>query len=121
MTSVLDTVAFVGRVTMRVCLPAGRFALFVLQSVVALRGSQLYWRQFRDSLISIGFFSLPMVALTALFTGMVLALQSYVGFAKLSSQGAIANLVVLSMTRELGPVLAGLTRPEPAARSARPA
>ncbi len=108
MTSLLDPVAFVGRVTMRVCLPAGRFALFVLRSVVALRGSQLYWRQFLDSLISIGFFSLPMVALTALFTGMVLALQSYVGFAKLSSQGAIANLVVLSMTRELGPVLAGL-------------
>ena len=49
-----------------------------------------------------------MVALTAVFTGMVLALQSYTGFARFSAQGAVANLVVLSITRELGPVLAGL-------------
>jgi phospholipid/cholesterol/gamma-HCH transport system permease protein len=39
---------------------------------------------------------------------MVLALQSYTGFARFSAQGAVANLVVLSVTRELGPVLAGL-------------
>jgi phospholipid/cholesterol/gamma-HCH transport system permease protein len=48
------------------------------------------------------------VALTAIFTGMVLALQSYTGFARFSAQSAVANLVVLSVTRELGPVLAGL-------------
>jgi phospholipid/cholesterol/gamma-HCH transport system permease protein len=42
------------------------------------------------------------------FTGMVLALQSYTGFSRFSAQGAVANLVVLSVTRELGPVLAGL-------------
>jgi phospholipid/cholesterol/gamma-HCH transport system permease protein len=39
---------------------------------------------------------------------MVLALQSYTGFARFSAEGAIASLVVLSVTRELGPVLAGL-------------
>ena len=39
---------------------------------------------------------------------MVLALQSYTGFARFSAEGAIANVVVLSITRELGPVLAGL-------------
>ena len=39
---------------------------------------------------------------------MVLALQSYTGFARFSAESAIANVVVLSMTRELGPVLAGL-------------
>ena len=49
-----------------------------------------------------------MVALTAVFTGMVLALQSFTGFARFSAEGAIASVVVLSVTRELGPVLAGL-------------
>src|SRR4051794_181541 len=39
---------------------------------------------------------------------MVLALQSYTGFARFSAESAIANVVVLSITRELGPVLAGL-------------
>jgi len=59
-------------------------------------------------MIEIGFYSLPVVGLTSIFAGMVLALQSYTGFARFSAEGAIANVVVLSITRELGPVLAGL-------------
>jgi phospholipid/cholesterol/gamma-HCH transport system permease protein len=48
------------------------------------------------------------VALTAVFTGMVLALQSYTGFARFNAQSTIASVVVISLTRELGPVLAAL-------------
>ena len=59
-------------------------------------------------MIDIGFYSLPVVGLTAIFSGMVLALQSYTGFARFSAESAIANVVVISLTRELGPVLAGL-------------
>src|SRR5262249_10477798 len=51
---------------------------------------------------------LPIVGLTAIFTGMVLALQSYTGFARFSAESAIPNVVVVSLTRELGPVLAAL-------------
>src|SRR3546814_13637599 len=39
---------------------------------------------------------------------MVLALQSYTGFARVAAESAIPNVVVVSITRELGPVLAGL-------------
>ncbi|HET8725954.1 MAG TPA: ABC transporter permease, partial [Alphaproteobacteria bacterium] len=46
--------------------------------------------------------------LTALFTGMVLALQSYTGFARFNAESAVATIVVLSVTRELAPVLGGL-------------
>ena len=49
-----------------------------------------------------------MVGLTAVFTGMVLALQSYTGFARFNAESAVATVVVLSVTRELAPVLAGL-------------
>jgi len=59
-------------------------------------------------MVDIGFYSLPVVGLTAIFAGMVLALQSFTGFSRFSADGAIANVVVLSITRELGPVLAGL-------------
>jgi phospholipid/cholesterol/gamma-HCH transport system permease protein len=55
-----------------------------------------------------GYFSLPVVGLTAIFTGMVLALQSYTGFSRFAAEGAVATVVVLSMTRELGPVIASL-------------
>ena len=51
---------------------------------------------------------MPVVGLTAIFTGMVLALQSYTGFSRFSAESAIPNVVVLSITRELAPVLAGL-------------
>ena len=59
-------------------------------------------------MMEIGYYSLPVVGLTAIFTGMVLALQSYTGFARFSAESAIPNVVVVSLTRELGPVLAGL-------------
>ncbi len=58
--------------------------------------------------INIGYFSLPVVGLTAIFSGAVLALQSYSGFARFNAESTIATVVVLSITRELGPVLAGL-------------
>jgi phospholipid/cholesterol/gamma-HCH transport system permease protein len=46
--------------------------------------------------------------MTAVFSGAVLALQSYTGFSRFSAESSIATVVVLSITRELGPVLAGL-------------
>jgi phospholipid/cholesterol/gamma-HCH transport system permease protein len=67
-----------------------------------------YGRLFLRHVIEIGYFSLPVVAMTAIFTGMVLALQTYTGFARFNAEGAVANVVVLSITRELGPVIAGL-------------
>ncbi len=58
--------------------------------------------------ISIGYYSLPVVGLTAIFTGAVLALQSYTGFSRFNAESSIAAVVIISITRELGPVLAGL-------------
>jgi phospholipid/cholesterol/gamma-HCH transport system permease protein len=58
--------------------------------------------------LDMGYYSLPVVGMTALFTGMVLALQSYTGFTRFNAESAISAVVVLSITRELAPVLAGL-------------
>ena len=104
----MDGVAAVGRGTIAGCRVAGRLALFGLAGVSHLLRPPFYWRMFGRALLQIGYFSLPVVALTAIFTGMVLALQSYTGFARFAAESAVANLVVLSVTRELGPVLAGL-------------
>ncbi|HAA91317.1 MAG TPA: ABC transporter permease, partial [Rhodospirillaceae bacterium] len=67
---------------------------------------RLIWRQ----MVEIGYYSLPVVGLTTVFAGMVLALQSYTGFARFAAgaESSIAKVVVLSITRELAPVLAGL-------------
>ncbi|MEE8329406.1 MAG: ABC transporter permease [Thermodesulfovibrionia bacterium] len=56
----------------------------------------------------VGVKSLPVVLITAIFTGMVLALQSYTGFKRFGAEGLVGTVVALSMTRELGPVLTAL-------------
>lgn len=86
----------------------GRLTMFALSGISHCFRPPFYPRIMVRQMIEIGFYSLPVVGLTGVFAGMVLALQSYTGFARFSAEGAIANVVVLSITRELGPVLAGL-------------
>jgi phospholipid/cholesterol/gamma-HCH transport system permease protein len=57
---------------------------------------------------AVGVGSIPVVLITASFTGMVLALQSHTGFKRFNAEGLVGTVVALSMTRELGPVLTGL-------------
>jgi phospholipid/cholesterol/gamma-HCH transport system permease protein len=52
--------------------------------------------------------SIPVVFLTGLFTGMVIALQTYTGFARFHAESFVGSVVALSVTRELAPVLAAL-------------
>ena len=108
MNAILDLVATTGRGVIGGCRVAGALAVFAVDGLSHLLRPPFYWRMFGRALLEIGYFSLPVVALTAIFTGMVLALQSYTGFSRFSAESAIANVVVLSVTRELGPVLAGL-------------
>jgi phospholipid/cholesterol/gamma-HCH transport system permease protein len=104
----LPVLAPIGRAFLAFLEAAGRLVLFAAQGLSAIVRPPLYPAILLRQIIEIGYYSLPVVGLTALFTGMVLALQSYTGFARFNAEGQIANVVVLSMTRELGPVLAGL-------------
>ena len=105
---VLDPLAALGRATIAGCREAGAVALFALEALSHLFRPPFYWRLFWHAFVEVAWFSLPVVALTAVFTGMVLALQSYTGFARFNAQSTIASVVVISLTRELGPVLAAL-------------
>ncbi len=86
----------------------GRLAIFAAQGIYHCFTPPFYPRLLWRQVVDIGYYSLPVVGMTALFTGMVLALQSYTGFSRFSAEGAVATVVVLSVTRELAPVLAGL-------------
>jgi phospholipid/cholesterol/gamma-HCH transport system permease protein len=67
-----------------------------------------YFREFTQQLLTIGYFSLPVVGLTALFTGGALALQIYSGGARFNAEAVVPSVVAIAMVRELGPVLGGL-------------
>ncbi len=108
MNGLLDFVAGLGRGLIAACRITGKLTIFALDGISHLVRPPFYWRLFLRALVEIGFYSLPVVALTAVFTGMVLALQSSTGLSRFSAETEVASLVVLSVTRELGPVLAGL-------------
>jgi phospholipid/cholesterol/gamma-HCH transport system permease protein len=108
MKFLLSPVAGIGAVVLDMLAWLGELALFTLSGLSHVVRPPFYPRLMGRAFMEIGFYSLPVVALTALFTGMVLALQSYTGFSRFGAESAIASVVVLSVTRELGPVLAGL-------------
>lgn len=104
----MNSVALVGRVSLAFLEVIGRVSLFAWQCISAGFTTPYYGKQIRRAMVEIGYYSLPVIGLTAIFTGAVLALQSYSGFSRFSAEASIPIVVVLSITRELGPVLAGL-------------
>jgi phospholipid/cholesterol/gamma-HCH transport system permease protein len=104
----MNPLAVIGRAVLGACESVGSLAMFAARAIAAGSVGPWYPRLILRQMIEIGFYSLPVVGLTAIFSGMVLALQSYTGFSRFEAESAIATIVVLSMTRELGPVLAGL-------------
>ena len=98
----------IGALTFAFLATIGRIASFAATALSHTVRPPFYPRIIGQQMIEIGFFSLPVVGLTAVFAGMVLALQSFTGFSRFNAEGAVANVVVISITRELGPVLAGL-------------
>lgn len=104
----MNPLALIGRNTLDFLSTVGRFARFAIRSTGYCAAPPLYVRQIVRQFIDIGYYSLPVVGMTALFTGMVLALQSHTGFSRFDAESAIPTVVVLSITRELGPVMAGL-------------
>jgi phospholipid/cholesterol/gamma-HCH transport system permease protein len=106
----MNPLAAIGRFFLGFLAGAGRLGLFTVRSIVNCVTPPWYPALILRQVLNIGYFSLPVVGMTALFTGMVLALQSYTGFGRFNAnaESAIATVVVLSICRELGPVIAGL-------------
>ena len=102
------TLAQIGRPVLAVLAAFGRVALFAADTIRHLLTPPFYGREFAIALLQIGWFSLPVVGLTAFFTGGALALQIYSGGARFSAEAVVPQIVAIGMARELGPVLGGL-------------
>jgi phospholipid/cholesterol/gamma-HCH transport system permease protein len=104
----LNFLAHLGRMALALFAEAGRTFLFLRDALVQGLSSPFYPRQLFLQMMRIGYFSLPVVGLTAFFTGGVLALQIYIGSSRFNAENLVSSIVALGITRELGPVLAGL-------------
>ena len=104
----MNIFANVGRATLTVLAHIGRLAQFTARALGAVVSPPIYTRLILSQMMRIGYYSLPVVGLTAFFTGGVLALQIYLGGNRFGAEAIVPQVTVLAITRELGPVIAGL-------------
>ena len=104
----MNPVQAVGRSTLGMVRTAGAVAVFAGRGVASALSPPLFFGQTLRQLGQIGYFSLPVVGLTAVFTGAALALNIYTGGGRFNAEQIMPQIVALGITRELGPVLAAL-------------
>ncbi len=104
----MNVLAIIGRAALAMLAAIGRVTLFAVDAVSHLGRPPYYPREFAHALVQIGYFSLPVVGLTTIFTGGALALQIYAGGARFSAEAVVPQIVAIGIVRELGPVLVGL-------------
>jgi len=104
----MNIFAGIGRATLTLLAQIGRLTQFTGRTLAAIVSRPFYGRLLGQQIMRIGYFSLPVVGLTALSTGAVLALQIYLGGNRYGAEAIVPQIVVLGITRELGPVIAGL-------------
>ncbi|PSL22019.1 MlaE family ABC transporter permease [Shimia abyssi] len=100
--------AAVGRSSLATLSSIGEVALFLFSTLSHMVRPPFYGREFAMALFNIGWLSLPVVGMTAIFTGGALALQIYDGSSRFSAEAVVPQIVAIGMVRELGPVLVGL-------------
>lgn len=86
----------------------GKVTIFIYRSLKSLFSKNWYFSNISHEFFEIGFCSLPVVAMTAIFTGGVMALQTYAGCNRFGAESTVPTIVVLAITRELAPILVGL-------------
>ena len=104
----MNFLAGIGRAVLGLLADIGRLASFTGRTLISIVSPPIYGRLIAVQILRIGYFSLPVVGLTALSTGAVLALQIYLGGNRYGAEAIVPQIVVLGITRELGPVIAGL-------------
>ena len=100
-----NPVRLTGRATLALLRGIGRVAIFATRG---LAGPGFRPGLLAEQLLRIGWLSLPVVGLTALFTGAALALQINAGGQRFQAGDVVPAIVAIGMVRELGPVLGGL-------------
>ncbi len=105
---VVGAFAAVGGVVLSFFASIGRVALFAWQTIIRAVTPPYYPLRLFEQLLMIGWYSLPVVGMTAVFTGAALAQQIYTGGSRLNATSAVPAIVVIGIVRELGPVLVGL-------------
>lgn len=104
----MNALAAIGRTSLALIAEIGAVTMFALRGGFAWLSGPFYLREFLNAALRIGFNSLPVVGLTAIFTGAALALNIYDGSARFNAETFLPQILAVSIVRELGPGFAAL-------------
>ncbi len=108
MSVVLRPLAAFGAAVLNMLAALGRITIYAAATLRHIFKRPFYLRELGIAILNVGWLSLPVVGLTAVFTGGALALQIYAGGARFNAEAVVPQIVAIGMVRELGPVLVGL-------------
>jgi phospholipid/cholesterol/gamma-HCH transport system permease protein len=101
-----DALAEWGGVVIEAIVTTGDVAIFVGRTGSWLLSRFPKWETLLPNFYQVGVLSLPVIALTGTFIGMVLAVQAYFTFRDLGLETRLGAVINMTLVRELGPVLA---------------
>ena len=100
--------ASIGRLLISALAAVGRVTIFGFTTLARAVRPPYYPARLIEQLMQIGWFSLPVVGMTAIFSGAALAQQTFTAGSRFNATSTVPAIVVLGIVRELGPVLVGL-------------
>jgi len=106
--AILHLLIAVGNLVIGAFAEIGRVARFAFTALTRALSPPFYPRRLAAQLIAVGYFSLPVIGMTALFTGAAIAQQIFVGGSRFNAASTVPAVTVIALVRELGPVMAGL-------------
>jgi phospholipid/cholesterol/gamma-HCH transport system permease protein len=101
-------IEYIGRLIITLTEETGKICILLYHTLRHMVVPPYELKNVVKQMLEIGVMSVPVVLITAIFTGMVLALQTFTGFKRFGAESLVGSVVALSMTREMGPVLTGL-------------
>ncbi len=108
MNAILRLLIALGRVVIGAFAEIGRVARFGFAALARALSPPFYPRRLAAQMIAVGYFSLPVIGMTALFTGAAIAQQIFVGGSRFNAASTVPAVTVIALVRELGPVMGGL-------------
>ena len=105
-SAIITPVHRLGEHVFHAVVQVGALAQFSGQTVGWLFRRRPRWSVLVPSFYAIGVQSVPVVAITGTFIGMVLAVQAHSQFAMMGLESRLGSVINISLVKELGPVLA---------------
>ncbi len=107
----IEFVERVGRNTTITLAAFGEFCNFVARTMIWLVSGAFRWKNLRltpPQMYEVGVRSVPVVAVTGAFIGMVMSIESHTTFKAIGQENRMGSVINLSVVKQIGPVLAAV-------------